>query len=178
MNTAVGFKEWQVICDALASGKQSLIFRKGGIHEGRAGFSFKHEEFFLFPTRFHAQAEFVTEGQGPKETEWQLGDIVPITHFAKVQSAVTLTDWDQVIALQNQHIWTEETLKERFYWEGKGMATGSIHCAFVQVYKMPKPYELRYEKGHGGCRSWVDLPAETLAFAENAQLVTNSADRI
>ena len=59
---SVGFKEWQVVCDALASGRQTVILRKGGIHEGRAGFSFAHESFYLFPTRFHAQGEHVREG--------------------------------------------------------------------------------------------------------------------
>ena len=52
---ASGFKEWQVVCDALASGRQAIILRKGGIHEGRAGFSFAEENFFLFPNRFHNQ---------------------------------------------------------------------------------------------------------------------------
>jgi len=51
----IGFKEWDVVCEAIGSGRQDVIFRKGGIHEGRDGFSFKHPEFYLFPTLFHAQ---------------------------------------------------------------------------------------------------------------------------
>ena len=62
MSDAIGFKEWQVVCDALATGRQSILLRKGGIHEGREGFSFAHDSFFLFPTRFHAQGEHVREG--------------------------------------------------------------------------------------------------------------------
>ena len=45
---SIGFKEWAVVCEALGSGRQSIILRKGGIAEGREGFSFKHREFFLF----------------------------------------------------------------------------------------------------------------------------------
>ena len=56
---AIAFKEWESVCEALGSGQQAILLRKGGIHEGRAGFSFKHERFFLFPSRFHAQAEQV-----------------------------------------------------------------------------------------------------------------------
>ncbi len=56
---SIGFKEWAMVCEALARGRQSLIVRKGGIAEGREGFSFKHEEFHLFPTWFHEQAEKV-----------------------------------------------------------------------------------------------------------------------
>ena len=153
-----GFKEWNVVCDAIGSGRQDIIFRKGGIHEGRAGFSFKHEEFFLFPTLFHAQDQYVTEGEAPSRSEWQPGDVVEIAYFCRVKSAVTLTDWQQVEALSDRHIWTEQTIRERFDWEGKGMATGSIHVAMLEVEKLARPWQLIYEKKYGGCRSWVSLP--------------------
>jgi hypothetical protein len=52
---SVGFKEWSLVCDAFGRGEQSIILRKGGIAEGREGFSFRHREFFLFPTFFHEQ---------------------------------------------------------------------------------------------------------------------------
>src|SRR5271166_4708184 len=51
------FKEWAIVCDSIARGETSLIFRKGGIAEGRDGFHFKHQRFFLFPTYFHGQIE-------------------------------------------------------------------------------------------------------------------------
>ena len=146
------------MCDALADGRQDLILRKGGIHEGREGFSFAHQEFLLFPTRFHAQGERVrveTEAPAP---EWQDGEEVRLEYRVKVSEAVTLTDWDEVKKLDDRHIWTEETIRERFDWEGKGMNTGSIHCAFVAVEKLPKPVIFTYEKKYGGCRSWVEVP--------------------
>ncbi|MEP2774593.1 MAG: DUF1802 family protein [Luteolibacter sp.] len=155
MSTA--FKEWQVICDALASGRQSIILRKGGIHEGRAGFSFAHESFYLFPTKFHAQTDHVREGSFTPDSEWKEGDEFQITHHARALFAVTLTDWESVAALSPYHIYTDETLKERFDWEGKGMASGSIHVAFVQVSKLEKPLSLTYSKRFGGCRSWVEM---------------------
>ena len=52
---SIGFKEWSLVCNALGHGTQSVILRKGGIAEGREGFSFRHREFFLFPTFFHEQ---------------------------------------------------------------------------------------------------------------------------
>jgi hypothetical protein len=56
---SVGFKEWSLVCDALGRGTQSVILRKGGIAEGRRGFSFRYREFFLFPTLIHEQVEKV-----------------------------------------------------------------------------------------------------------------------
>lgn len=155
---AIGFKEWQVVCDALASGRQCIILRKGGIHEGREGFSFAHDSFFLFPTRFHAQLDQVREGDFQPEKEWEVGDIIEIRHHVQVLFAVTLESWDQVAKLMPYHIYTEQTVRERFDWSGKGMSAGSIHLALVKVSKLKSPWRFEYEKRFGGCRSWVELP--------------------
>ncbi|MGE9268266.1 MAG: DUF1802 family protein [Verrucomicrobiales bacterium] len=163
----IAFKEWEVVCEALASGRQSVIFRKGGIHEGRAGFSFAHEEFLLFPTRFHAQNERVTVPGEPPAAEWVPGEEVRLEFFVKVERAETLTDWAEVVALADQHIWTEEIIRERFDWEGKGMNAGSIHCAHVRVAKLAEPVVFAYEKKYGGCRSWVEVPEPSNSWRDS-----------
>lgn len=156
-NSAFGFKEWQVVCDALATGRQSLLLRKGGIHEGRDGFSFAHENFFLFPTRFHAQGDQVREGEVTVMPEWQPGDDIAITHHAAAEWAVTLTQAEQVAALKDFHIYSDSTVTDRFDWQGKGMTSGSIHVALVRVRKLANPWVFPYEKKYGGCRSWITL---------------------
>jgi len=171
MEKAIGFKEWQVVCDALSSGRQSLILRKGGIHEGRDGFSFAEEEFFLFPTRFHGQAGRVTEGRFQEPADWQVGETVKIKHFAEVCWARTLEDWEQVRALEDYHIWTEETIRERFFWAGKGMESGSIHVALVRVAALSRAWQFQYESGFGGCRSWIRLPEPPVGWREGLQTV-------
>lgn len=153
----IAFKEWEVVCEALADGRQTVILRKGGIHEGREGFSFAHEEFLLFPTKFHAQGDKVRVSCKPSGKEWEPGDEVEITHRVQVEKAVTLTDWEEVCELENRHVLTREAVRERFDWEGKGMAAGSIHVAFVKVEKLAEPLIFSYEKKHGGCRSWVEV---------------------
>lgn len=154
---AIAFKEWEVICDALADGRQSILLRKGGIHEGREGFSFAHDSFYLFPTKFHAQLDHVREGEFTPGREWQVGDVFFITHYAKALFAVTLNDWAKLESLFPYHVYTEQTLKERFDWEGKGMASGSIHVALVEVSRLEMPIKLTYQKSFGGCRSWLDI---------------------
>ena len=173
---ATAFKEWQIVCDALASGRQSILLRKGGIHEGREGFSFAHDSFYLFPTKFHAQSQQVREGDFTPETEWQVGDPFEITHYCIAEFAVTLTDWDRVEALFPHHIFTAETLRERFDWEGKGMATGSIHLAFVRTWKLAEPLRLNYEKRFGGCRSWLDIPREDPRAVANSVPVLDDTE--
>lgn len=171
MSSIIGFKEWQVVCDALASGRQAIILRKGGIHEGRQGFSFAHDSFFLFPTRFHAQGDQVREGRVTVMPEWQVGDPITITHHAEAVWAVTLTDWEKVSALEPHHIYSEQTVRDRFDWEGKGMASGSIHVALVRVRELAEPWTFPYEAGFGGCRSWIHLPEPPDAWREHSRPV-------
>lgn len=171
MSAVIGFKEWQVVCDALASGRQSILLRKGGIHEGRLGFSFAHESFFLFPTRFHTTADQVREGKVEVMPEWQAGDIIRITDHVEAAWAITLTDWQKVAALEDLHIYSEQTVRDRFDWEGKGMASGSIHLALVRVRKLASPWEFPYEPKFGGCRSWVNLPEPPNGWRESARPV-------
>ncbi|MEY3394893.1 MAG: hypothetical protein RL346_1129 [Verrucomicrobiota bacterium] len=162
------FKEWRVVCDALASGRQTVILRKGGIHEGKEGFSFAHDSFFLFPTHFHAQMEQVREGDFMPEREWEPGDLIGIRSYAEVTAAVTLRSWEQIARLLPYHIYKEDTIRDRFEWDGKGMASGSIQLAIVRVYELARPWRLTYEKRYGGCRSWVDLPEPPEGWLEEA----------
>lgn len=172
----IGFKEWQVVCDALARGRQTILLRKGGIHEGRDGFSFAHDSFFLFPTRFHVQGDQVREGAVSVMPEWQPGDSVRITHHAEALWAITLTDWEKVAALSPYHIYSEQTVRDRFDWEGKGMASGSIHVAFVKITQLAEQWEFTYERGHGGCRSWVKLPEPPTNWQEFAMPVIDARE--
>ncbi len=175
MSEVIAFKEWQVVCDALASGRQAILLRKGGIHEGRAGFSFAHESFFLFPTRFHAQPDQIREGTVEPAPEWQPGDPVEITHHAEALWAVTLTDWADVAALEPLHIYSEKTVRDRFDWEGKGMASGSIHVALVRVRALAEPWVIPYEPKYGGCRSWLKLPDPPEGWSGRARPVLGEA---
>ena len=156
--TTSGHKEWEAVCGALAGGQQHVLLRKGGIHEGREGFSFKHDRFYLFPTRFHAQGEQVRQSygnaSGPGMDEWNPGDEISINMWCEAVWASTLTDWKKVVALERFHIWTEDLVRERFDCG----AVEQIHCAFVRVFALREPLILTYERKYGGCRTWVDLP--------------------
>src|SRR3954469_9083915 len=103
---SVGFKEWALVCEALGRGEQSVILRKGGIAEGRAGFGFRHTEFFLFPTFFHEQIEKVRNSPVGIPSE-RAGEI-EIKFFAKLELAAFLDSWEKVTALEPFHILESE----------------------------------------------------------------------
>jgi len=150
---SVGFKEWALVCEALGTGRQSIILRKGGIAEGRAGFSFQHREFFLFPTFFHEQLERV-RFPGAVFLPAALPNEIEIRYFVKVDETRVLTDWEEVRALEPLHILKESVVRERFDYDD---APG-VHVAFVRVFRLNPAWRFPDAKAYGGCRSWVQLP--------------------
>jgi hypothetical protein len=149
----VAFKEWALICEALGNGRQSLILRKGGIAEGRAGFNFQHAEFFLFPTWFHEQLERTTL---PPDTPvpQALDEEIEIAYAATVEWTRLVSDLAVVNRLRDLHVWRDTIVEERFRYDD----TPGIHVAFVRIFRLDPPQRLRMEKKYGGCRSWVELP--------------------
>ena len=151
MNMA--FKEWAVVCEALGSGRQSVILRKGGIAEGREGFAFLHKDFFLFPTRFHETLEKTTLPPGTSLPAQRVGE-VEIRCAASIQWTCFLDDPGRLAALGPFHILCDEVVEERFrYGEPPG-----LHVGFARIYRLSTPWILPMEKCFGGCRSWVELP--------------------
>lgn len=151
MSTA--FKEWALVCEALGSGRQSVIIRKGGIAEGNSGFSFQHQEFLLFPTWFHEQLEKTTL---PPETDLPEapGGELEIRYAATVEWSRQITDLNVLQQLRGHHIWQDSVLEERFRYED----TPGVHVAYVRIFRLDPPKRLKNEKRFGGCRSWVELP--------------------
>lgn len=151
MNAA--FKEWAVVCEALGTGLQSVIIRKGGIAEGRAGFAFRHDDFFLFPTWFHEQLEKTTL---PADTPVpdEPGEELEIRYAATVEWTGLVTNWETAARLRELHVLQDSVVEERFRYDD----TEGVHVAFVRVYRLDPPQRLRNEKKYGGCRSWLELP--------------------
>jgi hypothetical protein len=158
--TPIGFKEWTFVCEALGQAQQTLILRKGGIHEGRGGFHFQHDNFWLFPTGFHTQAAQLrwmpANAQEVAVPQDEARESVQIRYFAKLYQVWKITDWDKVAALEPLHVWKDEVVRERFAWNEESC----LHVALVRVYRLEHLWTFPYQPGYGGCRSWVKLPED------------------
>ncbi len=152
-----GFKDWALICAALGHGRQSIILRKGGIAEGREGFRFKHEEFFLFPTQFHQQLKMVRleELAGLALEPDPPSGMVEIRYSFKLEFAVWVDQWATVERLKPLHVWRDEVARARFDYEGQA----GLQCAFGRVFRLERPWLLADRPSFGGCRSWINLPS-------------------
>ncbi len=165
------FKEWHVIVEALGAGEQILILRKGGIAEDGGGFAVKAASFWLFPTHFHEQLaktkpaaqKFFTHSQ-PKNGP------IHLRYFAEVVQQTFLSDWAAVARLDAFHLWTEETIRERFNWA----TPPGLHAFAVRVHRLVQPALLEVTPEMSGCKSWVDVPLDFAACASEPVLSDNA----
>jgi len=150
------FKEWAVICKALAEGRQSLILRKGGIAEEGGVFKPEHSRFWLLPTFAHQQAGGIKPEAAPllrvAEAERPPSGILRFSHFAEVSGVYWVPRLEDALAIDKLHLWSDETVRQRFAYRTPG-----LYVLAVRIYRMPQPLETKAKPEYDGCKTWVEL---------------------
>lgn len=157
IDCAIAFKEWGAVCQALAAGEQTIILRKGGIHEGNAGFRVLHSRFWFYPTNFHQDpadlrpnaAAFLVQARSAQPAP----GLVALELLASVQEVIELSSEAAALALAEQHIISAETIRQRFHYKTPG-----LFLLIARVYRHAVPHLLDESPDFAGCRSWVPLP--------------------
>jgi hypothetical protein len=155
--TSFAFKEWAVVCAALAAGRQTLILRKGGIHEGREGFRVEHREFWLFPTGFHQQRDEVISEAWPLLDEIRSRGQpsgLSLDLYAVVEEVHHVLDRAALARLSGRHVWSETTVEQRFHYRTPG-----LFALIVRAFHRATPLAIADSPHFAGCKSWVDLPS-------------------
>jgi hypothetical protein len=176
---ARAFKEWAVVCDALARGRQVLLLRKGGIHEAGGRFPVEFREFFLQPTYEHqnlgelkpeahpALARLAAEAPGE--------GVIRIDGYAVVEDVVVARDREQLARLDGAHVWSASYLDMRLGWKPER----PLYLMLLRYYRTPRALELPLRKAYTGCKSFIDLDAADVppdALAEMAARLTPVLD--
>lgn len=174
MTADVALKEWQVVCDALARGEQSILLRKGGIQEGPGGFSIEHRRFALLPTRLHQKAEMLKPSYRDRVNG---GDVEPeafhLTHVGEITEILTVDSREVLDRLDDLHVWDEPYLEMRWNYRPER----PLYLLLVRAYALDEPFDLKNTYEVAGCRSWVPLkgPLEAsrpvLSNADHAAVV-------
>jgi hypothetical protein len=152
----VAFKEWAAICRALATQRQCLVIRKGGIAEEGGTFRAEHSEFLLYPTYFHEHQGGIKpeykDAFDAAEKDRPVPGTIDFTHFVRVADVQYVTDLETALALDPLHAWTPDVIRQRFHYRTPGLFVLS-----VRVFQLPKP-ETRIERPeYAGCKTWVTL---------------------
>jgi hypothetical protein len=152
----VALKEWAVVVEALAQGRQTFLLRKGGIAESRRGFELRHREFLFFPTWEHQQQELIQPayrelfaGLEPRDPE-----IIPFQYFAQVTDVVEAPKRiEQFANLEAFHIWAQAYIDLRYEYR----PDLPLFIVLVRIHRLPAAAPLPNDRRYRGCRSWVEL---------------------
>jgi hypothetical protein len=153
------FKEWAVICTALAEAKQALILRKGGIAEPDDTFALEHSRFWLYPTYIHQQGAGIKPEAVPlleqASADKPPAGMIRLTHYVEVPGVYQVRDLWAALVLNHLHLWSEETVRKRFNYRAPG-----LNVLPARVFRVPSVIEVAEKPEYAGCKSWVELDHE------------------
>jgi hypothetical protein len=168
---AVGLKEWDTVCRAIAAGRQTVLLRKGGIYESAGEFEVEHPQFLFFPTFLHQtltqlKPEF-HEGFEPHSAE---PSKITLALAGQVTDVHQLKCREQMDELDDQHIWANALLDMRFTYRPEN----PLYLLVVRAYRLPAPLTVENTPAYAGCKSWV--PLEKPISTAGAKPVLNDTD--
>lgn len=152
---SIALKEWSATIDALASGDQLFLLRKGGIRESNRHFEMAHRRFLLYPTHFH-EADRLLKPAFQHLVDYAAsvaGDAVTFTAWAEVADVLSVNDDEQMEALSDLHVWTNEFVNKRIAWKPRHAADLIV----LRTYRLIDPIQIPVAPHHKGCKSWVDI---------------------
>ena len=162
-------KEWASIVCALESGAQTVLLRKGGIHDAPSGFREESGTFLLFPTYEHQKREHLKESGIQYATKSDANAPLPgkvcIRSTAEVLRGADV-DAKTAEKLGAFHVWSEEFVRARDKW----MPEKPMRAIFLKVNTI-KPVEIENISEYSGCRSWLDINIDI----KNSMQVLDSA---
>jgi hypothetical protein len=153
---AHGLKEWAVICEALLTGAQSLLLRKGGIDEPGGRFEPPAASFWLLPTHEHQRPELVRPPWDrrcrprPPPTD---GFSAP--GWAEVIDMHPVSDAAALERLADLHILAAGYAVQRLRWK----PSQPLWVLALRVHRLHEPLQVPWHPSYAGCTSLVTLEA-------------------
>lgn len=156
--TTIALKEWGAAIHALLEGRQTVLLRKGGIHERVFDTSRAREPFVLFPTVAHSHAERVRPehadllARGAADVD---DDAFTVRAGVSLVAAVPVARPERLDEVADLHIWTAESVRrDRLEFRPKHQLVALV----VRAVELPEPVRLPRRDAYAGCFSWLDLP--------------------
>jgi hypothetical protein len=134
-------KEWASVIEALGTGDQIVLIRKGGLADQT--FGVEAARFYLFPTNYHDAG-----GAEPAH--------VRITHWAEVLKTWQIRDDELLERLEPLTILDRDTINTRYRFR----PDQAINVIAVRAYRLARPVEVVMKPEYSGCRSWVSIDEE------------------
>jgi len=138
-------KEWASVIEALGSGEQIVLIRKGGLADQTFGID--ADRFYLFPTNYHDAG-----GAEPAS--------VRITHWAEWMATWQIRHSarapEMLQRLETLTILDREVIQTRYRFR----PDQAINVIAVRVYRLAQPADVVMKPEYAGCKSWISIDEE------------------
>jgi hypothetical protein len=142
-------KEWASVIEALGSGEQFVLIRKGGLAD--QAFGVEAERFYLFPTNYHDAGGgelALSEAEGLAH--------VRITHWAEALKIWQIRDAELLPRLEPLTILDRDVIETRYRFR----PDQAINVIAVRAHRLANPVDVIMKPDYAGCRSWVSIDEE------------------
>jgi hypothetical protein len=164
-NLKVALKEWHATIAALEAGRQILLLRKGGLLDPEGAFALEYSRFWLAPTRFHQDENFVKSADVSfLQTPPRAAGVLPMRSYARVEKTWTVPFEKSEKLAQLDHIWSARWLETRFDYQREN----PLLVVALRVFVLPSAQNVVLDARDSGCKSWIEntpLPAVQSANA-------------
>jgi hypothetical protein len=150
------YKEWAVIVHALLEGEQVLDVRKGGLREDGRHFGLQATRVWLYPTAEHQRPELLKPPYRHMidlASASPVGEPIRIDGWADIVGMATVTEPEQLAALDSKLIWTRDYAESRLRWKKRD----PLWVLALRTHRLLEPVVVPWLEEYGGCTSWVDL---------------------
>lgn len=139
-------REWSSVVDAVSSGKNHVLIRKGGIAEGKDGFQVRRTFFGLLPTLFHQvkNADPTADAPVPPSSVSVLAQLVEAWSVPSTTSLDTLSDF---------HGYSAEQVGMRQQYKPER----SLNLMIIRAFQLRQPVEIAPGQIKTVCRSWAEV---------------------
>ena len=161
-----------MIVRALLEGEQIVDVRKGGLHEDGRHFGLQATRLWLYPTAEHQRPELLKPAYRHTidvSAASPVGEPIRIDGWADVVGVATLTEPEQLEALESKLIWSHEYTESRLKWKKRD----PLWVLALRVHRLREPVIAPWRDEYGGCTSWVelsDLPDDPAALPSDPAL--------
>jgi hypothetical protein len=139
---------------ALLAGEQIIDVRKGGIREDTRHFGLEATRLWLYPTYVHQDPALVKPAYRHWVDTTEPADrAITVAGWADVVGVATLTDPEQLDALDSRFVWTAEYATSRLEWKRKD----PLWVLALRAHRLVEPITVPHRDEYGGCTSWVTL---------------------
>ena len=173
----VALKEWDLQINALLSGRQAFLLRKGGILESNNEFELEHPRFLFFPTVVHQDPRMVKpeyrEGLRQVREEPDKVQIKAWGEVAKIFEVPVQDGRRKLESLSDLYLWDTPLLDMRFAYRPEK----PLYLVVIRAFQLPDSVTLQNTLDYAGCKSWIPL-AQTDAVDVTGSTPALPADSI